>query len=63
MRAIRFLVLILLAALIGAGTSLAAIGSGRADAFATQAAQLRQTWAADVAVGVPAATLAPLEGS
>ena len=61
MRPIRFLVLILLAALIGAGTSLAAVGSGRADAFDTRAAHLKQTWQQDVAVGVPAATLAPLE--
>jgi hypothetical protein len=60
MRAVRFVALILLAGLIAAGASLAVIGSGRESTFTAQATLLEHTWQQDIAVGVPASSLAPL---
>jgi lipoprotein-anchoring transpeptidase ErfK/SrfK len=59
-RAIRLAAVVLIACLIAGVASLAGVGSQRRTTFDAQAASLQRTWAHDLAVGVPAASITPL---
>jgi lipoprotein-anchoring transpeptidase ErfK/SrfK len=59
-RILRTAAVSLIACLIAAGVSLSLVGSGRRTSFDAEAAGLERTWAHDVAVGVPASSIAPL---
>jgi lipoprotein-anchoring transpeptidase ErfK/SrfK len=60
-RALRFAALALIACLIAGVLSMAAVGSQRRTTFDYQATSLQRTWAHDLAVGVPAASITPLQ--
>ena len=60
-RAVRFAALALIACLIAGVLSMAAVGSQRRTTFDAQATSLQRTWAHDLAVGVPAASITPLQ--
>ncbi|MGD1053180.1 MAG: L,D-transpeptidase [Candidatus Dormibacteria bacterium] len=59
-RAVRLAALALIACLIAGAVSLGVVGSQRRTTFDAQAASLQRTWAHDLAVGVPATSIAPL---
>ena len=59
-RAIRLAAVAVIACLIAGVASLAVVGSQRRTSFDAQAASLQRTWAHDLAVGVPAASIVPL---
>ena len=59
-RAVRLAALALIACLIAGVASLAVAGSQRRTTFDAQAASLQRTWAHDLAVGLPAASITPL---
>ena len=60
MRAVRFAAVILAGCLIAALAGMAVVGSDRRTSFTAEASSLRATWSHDVAVGVPASSIAPL---
>jgi lipoprotein-anchoring transpeptidase ErfK/SrfK len=59
-RTIRLAAVALIACLIAGTASMAGVGSQRRITFDAQAASLQRTWAHDLAVGVPAASITPL---
>jgi hypothetical protein len=59
-RAIRLAAAVLIACLIAGSASLVGVGAQRRTTFDAQAASLQRTWAHDLAVGVPAASITPL---
>jgi hypothetical protein len=59
--AVRLAALALIACLIASVVSLGLAGSERRTAFDAQAASLQRTWAHDLAVGVPAGSITPLQ--
>jgi hypothetical protein len=62
-RALRLASLAVIACLIASALSMVAVGSQRRTTFDAQAASLQRTWAHDLAVGVPAASITPLQSS
>jgi len=60
-RAVRLAALALIACLIAGAVSFAVGGSQRRTTFDAQAATLQRIWAHDLAVGVPAASITPLQ--
>jgi lipoprotein-anchoring transpeptidase ErfK/SrfK len=60
MRAVRFAATILIGCLIASVASMAVVGADRRTAFDAQAATLQRAWTRDIAVGVPASSIAPL---
>jgi hypothetical protein len=59
-RAARFAAVTVAGCLLAGVAGMTVVGSDRSSAFDAQAASLEQTWTHDVAVGVPASSIAPL---
>ena len=60
-RVFRIAALALIACLIAGAGSLVVVGSQRRSTFDSQVASLQRTWAHDLAVGVPAPSITPLQ--
>jgi lipoprotein-anchoring transpeptidase ErfK/SrfK len=60
-RAARIAALALIACLIAGATGMVLVGSQRRSAFDSSVASLERTWAHDLAVGVPAPSITPLQ--
>jgi hypothetical protein len=59
-RPARLAVVIIVGCLVGGVAGIEMVGSDRTTSFDAQATSLQQTWTHDIAVGVPAASIAPL---